>query len=137
MPAKTPNDQVNGATRNQYQLPRDLGSPNLLTGLHGFNGHTRAGVAWSVHRGDVRRVLASFCENRFACVVTSPPYYWQRDYSVEGQIGMEQKIEGYVSAIVESMDQVRRVLRNDGVLFLNLGDTYYSAKGQPKGTDRK
>jgi len=109
----------------------------MLTGLHEFRGHTSTGVAWEVHRGDVRRVLGSFQENRFACVVTSPPYYWQRDYGVDGQIGKESTIEAYVSAVLESMDQVRRVLRDDGLLFLNLGDTYYSAKGEPKGNDRK
>jgi len=69
--------------------------------------------------------------------VTSPPYYWQRDYGVEGQIGKESTIKGYVSAVADVMDQVRRALRQDGLLFLNLGDTYYSAKGQPHGKDRK
>jgi DNA modification methylase len=76
-------------------------------------------------------------ENQFRCVVTSPPYYWQRDYKVAGQIGQEKTITGYVDAIANVMDEVRRVLTNDGLLFLNLGDTYYSAKGQPKGVDRK
>jgi len=56
---------------------------------------------------------------------------------VPGQIGQEKTIDGFVKNIAESMDQVRRVLTNDGLLFLNLGDTYYSAKGQPKGVDKK
>jgi DNA modification methylase len=56
---------------------------------------------------------------------------------VEGQIGKEPAIDGYVRNIADVMDQVRRVLKPDGALFLNLGDTYYSGKGQPKGIDRK
>jgi len=71
------------------------------------------------------------------CIVTSPPYYWQRDYNVDGQIGLEPTIDGYVEAIAATMDEARRVLRKDGLLFLNLGDTYYSKKGKPKGGDKK
>jgi DNA modification methylase len=94
-------------------------------------------VPWIIHRGNASTVLSTLDPGKFACVVTSPPYYWQRDYNVEGQIGKEQTIEGYVNAISDVMDQVRRVLKDDGVLFLNLGDTYYSAKGQPRGKDPK
>ncbi|MEN1959093.1 site-specific DNA-methyltransferase [Luteimonas sp. MJ246] len=71
------------------------------------------------------------------CIVTSPPYYWQRDYEVDGQIGHESTIEGYVQALSDLFDELKRVLAHDGVLFLNLGDTYYSAKGRPHGRDSK
>jgi hypothetical protein len=70
-------------------------------------------------------------------VVTSPPYYWQRDYKVVGQIGQEKTIHGFVMNVADIMEEVNRVLKTDGLLFLNMGDTYYSAKGQPKGTDKK
>ncbi|HEV3339442.1 MAG TPA: DNA methyltransferase, partial [Pirellulales bacterium] len=114
------------------------GSENgAIAGLHNWGGHTKGGVPWEVHRGDVKKVLATLEEGRFHCVITSPPYFWQRDYNVDGQIGKEPKIEDYVNAIADAMDSVKRVMRRDGVLFLNLGDTYYSAKGQPKGIDRK
>ena len=69
--------------------------------------------------------------------MTSPPYFWQRDYEVDGQIGKEKTVLEYAGAIADTMDAARRVLRDDGVVFLNLGDTYYSAKGQPKGRDPK
>jgi DNA modification methylase len=69
--------------------------------------------------------------------MTSPPYYWQRDYKVAGQIGLEPTIGEYVKAICDVMDGVRRILNPKGVLFLNLGDTYYSGKGRPQGRDRK
>jgi len=109
----------------------------VIQGLHEWRGHTRSGVPWEVHRGDALQVLARLNENSFNLAVTSPPYFWQRDYQVKGQIGMEQSIADYVNRIVVVMDEVRRVLKKDGVLFLNLGDTYYSAKGQPKGADKK
>ena len=69
------------------------------------------------------------------CIVTSPPYFWQRDYGVNGQIGHEPTIDGYVTALVTVFREAKRVLQPDGTLFLNLGDTYYSAKGRPGGAD--
>ncbi len=106
-------------------------------GLTEWGGRARSGGFWKVHRGDSTSTLKRLEDERFACAITSPPYYWQRDYGVDGQIGKESTIEQYVVAVATAMDQVRRVLRSDGLLFLNLGDTYYSAKGQPKGVDRK
>lgn len=58
------------------------------------------------------------------CCVTSPPYWNLRDYGCNGQIGLEQTPEEYVTRIVEVFREVRRVLRDDGTLWLNLGDTY-------------
>jgi DNA modification methylase len=108
-----------------------------LTGLHQWGGHTKANVPWEVHRGDVQTALATLQPSQFHCVITSPPYFWQRDYNVDGQIGKEPNIDGYVKAIADAMDRVKVVLRNDGLLFLNLGDTYYSGRGEPKGADKK
>src|SRR4051812_5250223 len=76
------------------------------------------GAAWNLYCGDAGRVLAALPEARYACVVTSPPYFWQRDYQVAGQIGREPTVEGYVAAVADAMDGVRRVLASDGVLFL-------------------
>ena len=125
------------AAPSRRQRTEPVSPRQVPRGLHDWRGHTKAGVQWEVLRGDVNQVLAQFGEHRFHCVVTSPPYYWQRDYDVQGQIGQEARIEDYVEAIANAMESVRRVLRRDGLLFLNLGDTYYSAKGQPKGIDRK
>lgn len=96
-----------------------------------------SGAAWNLYCGDAGRVLSGLPADRYGCVVTSPPYYWQRDYGVRGQIGLEASIDEYVSAIVGVMEGVRRVLHPRGVLFLNLGDTYYSGKGKPQGRDPK
>jgi DNA modification methylase len=71
------------------------------------------------------------------CVITSPPYFWLRDYQVDGQIGREENPDDYVQAITEVMSEILRVLKPEGTLFLNLGDTYYSGKGESQGIDRK
>ncbi len=95
------------------------------------------GAQWRVLNGDVRAALECLPPASVDCVVTSPPYYWQRDYEVDGQIGHEQTIDGYVDAMKTVFRGVYRALAEDGTLFLNLGDTYYSAKGKPHGRDDK
>ncbi len=102
-----------------------------------WSGETSASKQWKVYLGDAKSVLSFLPANTFQCVITSPPYYWLRDYGVKGQIGQEWKISAYVQAIADVMDQVMRVLASDGVLFLNLGDTYYSGKGESQGVDKK
>lgn len=61
--------------------------------------------------------------------VTSPPYWGLRDYGVDGQLGLEPTPEEYVANLVEVFREVRRVLRDDGTLWLNLGDTYAGSWG--------
>lgn len=106
-------------------------------GLHKWAGTTQRGANWEVHRGDALAVLRTLPNDHFDCVVTSPPYYWQRDYKVEGQIGLEKTIDEYVRSICAVIDGMRAKLKDTGVVFLNLGDTYYSAKGLPRGKDPK
>jgi len=74
--------------------------------------------------GDCRDVLANLMSESVHCIVTSPPYWGLRDYGVDGQIGLEVSPEDYVSQIVDVFREARRVLRQDGTLWLNLGDTY-------------
>jgi DNA modification methylase len=102
-----------------------------------WSGIAESGVLWSVFQGNAHSVLLDLPSKHFNCVITSPPYYWLRDYGVEEQIGQETTVEGYVNAIASVMDEVKRVLKDDGVLFLNLGDTYYSGKGKSHGKDLK
>lgn len=102
-----------------------------------WSGRTMEDKQWHVYLGDAHTVLSLLPDNAYHCVITSPPYYWLRDYGIEGQIGKEWTINGYVNAIASVMDQVKRVLAPDGILFLNLGDTYYSGKGQSRGVDKK
>jgi len=74
--------------------------------------------------GDALGCLRRIPDTSVNCVVTSPPYWGLRDYGVPGQIGMERTPEEYVQRLVEVFREVRRVLRNDGTLWLNLGDSY-------------
>ena len=129
--------KIKTKSSKRSRLPLPSLSETRPEGLNDWAGNSGNGVLWEVLRGDVRKVLKGLEENRFDCVVTSPPYYWLRNYDVEGQIGLEDKIEDYVNSIADSMDEVRRVLKTTGILFLNLSDTYYSAKGKPKGEDKK
>ncbi len=102
-----------------------------------FSGTYPPSSTWELHQGDALEALQAMPDGIINCAVTSPPYYWQRDYGVDGQIGHEPTITGYVDALVQCFRELRRVLRNDGTFFLNLGDTYYSAKGRPHGSDDK
>jgi DNA modification methylase len=102
-----------------------------------WTGDDPNGALWHVYNGDALAVLKTLPAEHFHCVVTSPPYFWLRDYSVEGQIGHEEEVTGYVEALANIMDEVYRVLRRDGLAFLNLGDTYYSGKGESHGIDPK
>lgn len=74
--------------------------------------------------GDALSELKKQQDNSVNCCVTSPPYFGLRDYGVEGQIGLEQTPEEYVAKLTSVFREVRRVLRNDGTLWLNIGDSY-------------
>jgi DNA modification methylase len=84
---------------------------------------------YEIREGDAATVLATLPEGIAQTCVTSPPYYGIRDYGVDGQIGHEESPEEYVAALVEVFRQVRRVLKPDGTLWLNLGDTYAGGGG--------
>ena len=75
-------------------------------------------------KGDCREVLRTLPDESVHCVVTSPPYWGLRDYGFEGQIGLETDFGDYVAEMVDVFRETRRVLRADGTLWLNLGDSY-------------
>jgi len=74
--------------------------------------------------GDALTVLRTLPDESAQCCVTSPPYWGLRDYGVNGQIGREDSPDDFVDALVSVFRELRRVLRADGVLWMNLGDTY-------------
>jgi DNA modification methylase len=76
--------------------------------------------------GDALTLLKSLKSNVINTCITSPPYWGLRDYGVEGQLGLEKSPQEYVAKLVEIFSEVRRVLRDDGTLWLNLGDSYCS-----------
>lgn len=81
--------------------------------------------------GDAIEVLRKIKSESVDCCVTSPPYYNLRDYGIEGQIGLETTPEEYISKLVDVFREVWRVLKQDGTLWLNIGDSYAgSGKGK-------
>lgn len=78
--------------------------------------------------GDTREQMRRLPAESVQTCVTSPPYFGLRDYGIEGQIGLETTPDAFVSSMVEVFREVRRVLRDDGTLWLNLGDSYAGRK---------
>lgn len=110
---------------------------DLFEQLEAEHSGVRGGVPWALIRGDALESLQRLPSDTADCAVTSPPYYWQREYNVDGQMGQEDTVDEYVIGMQRVFAEVKRVLKPKGLLFLNLGDTYYSGKGQPVGRDRK
>ena len=81
-----------------------------------------------IHEGDCLSVLPQLPAKSAHCVVTSPPYYALRDYQMEQQIGMESSPAEYVARMVEVFRGIRHVLRDDGCVWLNVGDSYSAGK---------
>jgi DNA modification methylase len=92
---------------------------------------------WTLYCGDSATVLKKIKSETVNCIVTSPPYYSLRNYQIDGQIGLEETVQEYVDALCVVFDELYRVLKKDGLFFLNIGDTYYSGKGESQGVDRK
>ncbi len=84
-------------------------------------------MAIKILTGDCNDWLAKIGDRTINCCVTSPPYFGLRDYGVAGQLGLEPSPAEYGAKMVEGFREVRRVLRDDGTLWLNLGDSYASA----------
>jgi DNA modification methylase len=87
--------------------------------------------------GDAREVLAWLPEGSIQTCVTSPPYWHVRDYGIDGQLGLESDLDHYLGALVEVFAGVQRVLREDGTLWLNIGDGYTSGGRRSRAPDRK
>ena len=102
-----------------------------------WHGRSVLGSEWAIYHGSALEILKAMPAKAVNCVVTSPPYFWLRDYGVEGQLGMEASVGDYVRALTEVMNEVRRTLCKDGVAFLVIGDTFYSGKGMSHGKDGK
>lgn len=112
----------------------DLFPPESLPNSHyAF----RRGVPWILSNADSTEVLSKLPAESIDCIVTSPPYYWQRDYDMDGQIGQEDTVEQFVAALTKVFAEARKALKRTGTAFVVMGDTYYSGRGQPKGKDPK
>jgi DNA modification methylase len=87
------------------------------------------GERWTLHVGDVRERLAELPDESVHCVVTSPPFWGLRDYGVDGQMGLEATPEEFIAGMVAVFREVRRVLRRDGVCWVEMGDCYATGAG--------
>ncbi|WP_439331222.1 DNA-methyltransferase [Lysinibacillus antri] len=91
-----------------------------------------------IYQGHCLEVLKTMPSQSVNTVVTSPPYWGLRDYGVDGQIGLENSVEEYVVALVDVFREVKRILKDDGTLWLNLGDAYAgSGKGAWSEKDKQ
>jgi DNA modification methylase len=96
-----------------------------------------------IHTGDCREILKTLPTESVHCVVTSPPYFGLRSYLPDGhphkarEIGLEETPEAFVANLVEVFREVRRVLRGDGVCWINLGDSYNGSSGTGGATAKQ
>jgi DNA modification methylase len=96
----------------------------------------RSGRNWKLLIGDCRDRLADQPEGSVQTCVTSPPYWGLRDYGVDGQIGLEETPDAFLAELVDVFRSVWRVLRDDGTLWVNMGDSYNANQGSGFDTNR-
>ena len=120
-------------------LSKEQSEPESIPGSasqqHSFV--SSAGHFASIIHEDSSTALKNLPDDTFNVAVTSPPYFWVRDYGYDEQLGHEESVESYIEALMNVFDEVKRTLHPEGVFFLNIGDTYYSGNGQPHGSDPK
>jgi len=102
-----------------------------------WRGISALGRAWEIRCGDAEAEIKKLDPESVSCIVTSPPYFWLRDYQVDGQVGQEETVAGYVDRLSRIFQAARDALAPDGLFFLNIGDTFYSGKGKSHGIDGK
>ena len=88
---------------------------------------------------DVREALSLLANHEMVvnCIVTSPPFYGQRDYEVDGQIGLEEHPKDFIHNLVEAFNLCKPILADNGSMWVNIGDTYWSGKGEHKSGEVK
>jgi len=123
--------------------------PNLFAGdarIHRFDAKDEASISHffaedpstsALICGDAETVLSQLPDGVFQSCVTSPPYWSLRDHGIPGQIGLENSVYDYIDRFTKVFAQVRRVLRDDGTLWLNMGDSYTSGGHTSRATDKK
>ena len=131
-------DSPNGYTPVQFHTvhyavdPGRIVLPGLVSGSNGYISLRSAVVT-----GDALKVLLSLPDGFVRTVVTSPPYWSLRDYTIPGQLGLEDDPDEYVASLVRVFDEVRRVLADDGSMWLNIGDSYTSGGRTWRAPDKK
>jgi site-specific DNA-methyltransferase (adenine-specific) len=90
-----------------------------------------------IMEGDALHAIRLLPSNSIQCVVTSPPYWGLRDYGIDGQIGLEGTLPQFINHLVAIFNEIKRVLRDDGTLWVNIGDGYTSGNRGYRATDKK
>ena len=91
----------------------------------------------TIFEGDALRVLRRLEPNSVRCVITSPPYWGLRTYGIDEQIGLEDTLSQFLNKLVSVFSEVKRVLTDDGTLWLNIGDGYTSGNRGYRAPDKK
>jgi len=91
----------------------------------------------TIFEGDALTVLSRMPSKSVQCVVTSPPYWGLRDYGINDQIGLEETLPQFINRLVSVFSEAKRVLKDDGVLWLNIGDGYTSGNRRWRAPDKK
>lgn len=88
-------------------------------------------------RGDSERALQAIPDKTFQTCITSPPYWSLRDYKISGQIGLEKSVDDYIAHLMRVFSEVQRTLRDDGTLWVNIGDSFTSGGRTWRAVDKK
>ncbi|HPE57900.1 MAG TPA: site-specific DNA-methyltransferase [Bacteroidales bacterium] len=97
-------------------------------------------VLWKdslIIKGDSREMVKKLPNNFYSCCVTSPPYWGKRDYGYNGQIGAENEMDQYIKNLVSIFNVIKNKLKEDGTLWLNIGDSYTSGNRTWRAEDKK
>lgn len=113
-------------------FPRNGPTPDAIDALFRANATESALIT-----GDSASVLTQVPEGAVQTCITSPPYWSLRDYHIEAQIGLEESLADYLASLTRVFDLVRRALREDGTLWLNIGDSYTSGGRTWRAPDKK
>ncbi|MFC3193217.1 DNA-methyltransferase [Marinicella sediminis] len=87
--------------------------------------------------GDAIQSIKALPKKSISCVITSPPYWGLRDYGIEGQIGLEKTLPSFIQELVTVFGELKRVLKDDGTLWINIGDGYTSGNRRYRASDKK
>ena len=112
--------------------------PGTYIRVSGFDGSPLKSISHSLLLcGDANRALELLPDESVQTVLTSPPYWSLRDYDIENQIGRDDSLAGYLASIFRTFEKLKRVLRSDGTVWLNIGDAFTSGNRRYRAPDRK
>jgi site-specific DNA-methyltransferase (adenine-specific) len=133
-PTRQKSDTKANRAQKPFTIPDDVFQSELLRSKAYYSDDSTIILNMDIEAGF--KILADH-GIKVNCIVTSPPFYGQRDYGVNGQIGLEDHPKEFVKKLVSAFESGRDVLADNGSLWVNLGDTYWSGKGEHKSGEAK